>query len=262
MIQDRSRIRDRHRHQKRAKNALLGTSQSHAIHDLIFHNQHTPYTIQQILTQSRALPRSKHNCSTGLSSQQGRGGRTWSKNLLFHAQFTQRTFTSILAHSPSTLQSSQSHRNRQSPLKSQRNTSTKRGEIIELDLREATLFSPCPVDLLHRDSRIATKLHTHPLTSFTGKTERPKSAKTTPKKAVSKLLNPLQPEVHSVKQEYPRSIQPHNTMQYHSIPCNAMQYCASLITADGAYYCPVGSIWLFFLSEISSVSLSTTKTTL
>ena len=35
-------------------------------------------------------------------------------------------------------------------------------------------------------------------------------------------------------------------MQYHAIPCNAMQYHASLITADGAYHCPVGSIRPFF----------------
>ena len=38
-----------------------------------------------------------------------------------------------------------------------------------------------------------------------------------------------------------------NTMQYPAIQCNNMQYHASLITADGAYHCPVGSIWLFFL---------------
>ena len=31
-------------------------------------------------------------------------------------------------------------------------------------------------------------------------------------------------------------------MQYNAIPYNAMQYHASLITADGAYHCPVGSI--------------------
>ena len=35
-------------------------------------------------------------------------------------------------------------------------------------------------------------------------------------------------------------------MQYHSIPCNTMQYHLSLITADRAYYCPVGSIRPFF----------------
>ena len=34
-------------------------------------------------------------------------------------------------------------------------------------------------------------------------------------------------------------------MQYHAIPGNTMQYHACLITADGAYHCPVGSIWLF-----------------
>ena len=42
---------------------------------------------------------------------------------------------------------------------------------------------------------------------------------------------------------------PCNTMQYHAILCNTMQYHASLITADGAYHCPVGSIMaIFFLS--------------
>ena len=45
---------------------------------------------------------------------------------------------------------------------------------------------------------------------------------------------------------------PCNTMQYYAIPCSTMQYCAlrcntmqyhaSLITADGAYHCPVSSI--------------------
>ena len=50
---------------------------------------------------------------------------------------------------------------------------------------------------------------------------------------------------------------PCNTMQYHAIPCNiihyhaiacnTIQYHACLITADGAYHCPVGSIWLFFI---------------
>ena len=34
-------------------------------------------------------------------------------------------------------------------------------------------------------------------------------------------------------------------MQYHAIPYNTMQYHASLITTDGAYHCPVGSIWQF-----------------
>ena len=32
------------------------------------------------------------------------------------------------------------------------------------------------------------------------------------------------------------------TMQYFAIPSNTKQYHASLITADGAYHCPVGSI--------------------
>merc|ERR1712240_298830 len=55
-----------------------------------------------------------------------------------------------------------------------------------------------------------------------------------------------------------------NTMQYHAIPCNAMQYNAipsntiqyhaSLITADGAYHCPVGSIMAIFSSVRSSNS--------
>ena len=40
---------------------------------------------------------------------------------------------------------------------------------------------------------------------------------------------------------------PCNTMQYNAIPCNTMQYHASLITADGAYHCPVGSIMAIFI---------------
>ena len=36
-----------------------------------------------------------------------------------------------------------------------------------------------------------------------------------------------------------------NTMQYHAISCNTMQYHASLISADGAYLRPVGSIMAF-----------------
>ena len=40
-----------------------------------------------------------------------------------------------------------------------------------------------------------------------------------------------------------------NTMQYHVIPCNTMQYHASLITADGAYHCPVGSIMAIFMID-------------
>ena len=39
-----------------------------------------------------------------------------------------------------------------------------------------------------------------------------------------------------------------NTMQYYVIQCKTTQYHASSITADGAYHCPVGSIWLFFSS--------------
>ena len=50
---------------------------------------------------------------------------------------------------------------------------------------------------------------------------------------------------------------PCNTMQYHAILCNTMQsyaiqsntmqYHASLVTADGAYHCPVGSIMAIFI---------------
>ena len=40
---------------------------------------------------------------------------------------------------------------------------------------------------------------------------------------------------------------PCNTMQYNAIQCNTKQYHASLITADGAYHCPVGSIMAIFL---------------
>ena len=39
---------------------------------------------------------------------------------------------------------------------------------------------------------------------------------------------------------------PCKTMQYNAIPCNTMQYHASLITADGAHHCPVGSIMAIF----------------
>ena len=38
---------------------------------------------------------------------------------------------------------------------------------------------------------------------------------------------------------------PCNTMQYNAIPCKTMQYYTSLINADGAYHCPVGSTWPF-----------------
>merc|ERR1712012_570671 len=40
---------------------------------------------------------------------------------------------------------------------------------------------------------------------------------------------------------------PCNTMQYYAIQCNTMQYHASLITADGAYHCPVGSLMVIFM---------------
>ena len=39
-------------------------------------------------------------------------------------------------------------------------------------------------------------------------------------------------------------------MQYHAIPCNTMQYLGCLITADGAYHCPVGSIWPFLTNTL------------
>merc|ERR1712067_67644 len=47
---------------------------------------------------------------------------------------------------------------------------------------------------------------------------------------------------------------PCNTMQYHAIQCNTMQYHASIIIADGAYHCPVGSIMAIFSSVRSSYS--------
>merc|ERR1712173_244375 len=47
---------------------------------------------------------------------------------------------------------------------------------------------------------------------------------------------------------------PCNTMQYHAIPYNTMQYHGTLITADGAYHCPVGSIMAIFSSVRSSYS--------
>ena len=51
-----------------------------------------------------------------------------------------------------------------------------------------------------------------------------------------------------------------NTIQYHELPCNTMQYHAPLITADGAYHCPVVSIRTFFHhSHMSLVVLSLLK---
>ena len=47
-----------------------------------------------------------------------------------------------------------------------------------------------------------------------------------------------------------------STMQYHAIPCNTMQYHGTLITADGAYHCPVVSIMAIFSSVRSSNSHS------
>merc|ERR1711952_237297 len=40
---------------------------------------------------------------------------------------------------------------------------------------------------------------------------------------------------------------PCNILQYNAIPCYIMQYHASLITAVGAYHCPVGSIMAIFI---------------
>merc|ERR1711884_98679 len=45
-----------------------------------------------------------------------------------------------------------------------------------------------------------------------------------------------------------------NEMLYHAISCNTMQYHGTLITADGAYHCPVGSIMAIFSSVRSSNS--------
>merc|ERR1711952_436842 len=45
-----------------------------------------------------------------------------------------------------------------------------------------------------------------------------------------------------------------NAMLYHAISCNTMQYHGTLITADGAYHCPVGSIMAIFSSVRSSNS--------
>merc|ERR1711873_257006 len=47
---------------------------------------------------------------------------------------------------------------------------------------------------------------------------------------------------------------PCNTMQYNAMTCYTMQYHESLITADGAYHCPVGSIMAIFSSVRSSNS--------
>merc|ERR1712240_458039 len=58
-----------------------------------------------------------------------------------------------------------------------------------------------------------------------------------------------------------------NDMLYHAISCNTMQYHGTLITADGAYHCPVGSIMAIFSSVRSSYShpdlllITTTPTT-
>ena len=39
-------------------------------------------------------------------------------------------------------------------------------------------------------------------------------------------------------------------MQSYAIQSNTMQYLASLVTADGAYHCPVGSIIAIFYGQI------------
>ena len=43
-------------------------------------------------------------------------------------------------------------------------------------------------------------------------------------------------------------------MQYHAILCNTMQYHASLITADGAYHCPMGSIMAIFRGGLLEIN--------
>ena len=48
---------------------------------------------------------------------------------------------------------------------------------------------------------------------------------------------------------------PCSTMQYYATQCNTMQYPASLITADGAYHCPVGSIMAIFIVILLILSL-------
>ena len=52
---------------------------------------------------------------------------------------------------------------------------------------------------------------------------------------------------------------PCNTMQYNAIPCIIMQYHACLITADGAYHCPVGSIWPFLYCYIEQPTTMSTS---
>ena len=42
----------------------------------------------------------------------------------------------------------------------------------------------------------------------------------------------------------------YKTMQYYAIQCTTMQYHASLITADGAYHCPVGSVMAIFFADM------------
>ena len=54
-----------------------------------------------------------------------------------------------------------------------------------------------------------------------------------------------------------------NTMQYYTIQCNTIQYHASLITADGAYHCPVGSIMAIFdLSQLVKMKMMKMKVTM
>ena len=104
MIQDCSRIRDIHRrrkksNQKRAKKAVSILHNLRAISDLIFYNPQkslynrtNPHTIPCLaLITTQLLDRRSEGMGTrgvqrsvcpSLSSQQGRGGRTWSKNLI------------------------------------------------------------------------------------------------------------------------------------------------------------------------------------
>ena len=50
---------------------------------------------------------------------------------------------------------------------------------------------------------------------------------------------------------------PCNTMQYLAIPCNTMHYHACWNTADGAYHCPVGSIWPFLAPSGALIAIPT-----
>ena len=69
------------------------------------------------------------------------------------------------------------------------------------------------------------------------------------------LMQPCSMQYHAIPcNTMQNHAKPCNTMQYHAIPCNTMQYHGTLITADGAYHCPVGSIMAIFSSVRSSYS--------